>query len=318
MDDRDYSAEADGIETAVAREHARWRDRLADAIEAGDVEGRPPRTPGALTYAALTPAGEELLRRARGWQGRMRQRLGQADRLRHIQMEGVKDMERKSTIPDDGYADGGTPYTDEEMDAIDRDGGRILEGLPTPPLARDRAAETGEAVQDCFGEWHGGQDRERATRRRPEAGLDFERLVRRVVAESADVRTKRDVERAERERSSARRTIRADESEGARREREMDELRQQYDAPAWEGERHIAPTIAGRHEDAMEDFFDFMRHGSNLGAVALAAFTEDREEALLDLADDVASGSPQAKAWFSTLADKLRALMSIEKELRGR
>ncbi len=132
---------------------------------------------------------------------------------------------RTSTIPDEGYADGGTPYTDEEMDIIDAEEaagkgrmapGAPLEDLPTPPLARDRAAETGEDVQDCFGGWHGGSHEGRPPGGRPKAGLDFERLVRRVVAE---------------------------ESEGARRERQIHELEQQYGTPAHESDNRRMPSV---------------------------------------------------------------------------
>lgn len=42
---------------------------------------------------------------------------------------------RLTTIADDGYADGGAPYTD-------------IEGNPTPPPAGDMADESGERVQD--------------------------------------------------------------------------------------------------------------------------------------------------------------------------
>ena len=45
------------------------------------------------------------------------------DLLRHLQVESDKAIKEQDdvkldAIPDDGYADGGEPYTDEELDII--------------------------------------------------------------------------------------------------------------------------------------------------------------------------------------------------------
>lgn len=213
---------------------------------------------------------------------------------------------RTSTIPDEGYADGGTPYTDEEMDIIDAEEaagkgrmapGAPLEGLPTPPLARDRAAETGEDVQDCFGGWHGGSHEGRPPGGRPKAGLDFERLVRRVVAE---------------------------ESEGARRERQIHELEQQYGTPAHESDNRRMPSVrdAVMAQKAAADVLnDMLGEPSAFGRVMDAAYEQngvyENDRNILQMSKAIAAGDPKAREWFSRLADALETYDATHKMLNA-
>ena len=88
----DPKHDADAIESSVAAERAEWVRRLADAVASGDVEELAPAMEGVSSYRAATPAGEELLARARRWQGRMRQRLGQAGRLRWMRRMEEKNL----------------------------------------------------------------------------------------------------------------------------------------------------------------------------------------------------------------------------------
>jgi len=188
-----------------------------------------------------------------------------------------------SIIPDDGYADGGEPYTDEEMD--------IIEGAPTPPLARDRADESGERVRDCFGEWH-----EPHGAGRPKAGLDYGGLVRRIVAE---------------------------ESEGARRERETHELRQQYESPAWKGDnRRPKPgqqdmeTVRRLDKakwDAYHEMTNMFDDGTAFGAVMYYAHEQsgamENDHNILQVSKAIASGRADAREWFSRLAEATEAFL---------
>lgn len=184
------------------------------------------------------------------------------------------------------------------MDIIDQDEADdvILEGLPTPPLARDRATETGEKVQDCFGQWHAPFGPGRT------GGLDFEQLVRRIVAE---------------------------ESEGARRERELHELEQQYDTPAYEGDnrkprpgQQNAETVRRLDEvesEAYSAMVKLLQDGTPFGAVMDAASQVgdmDNESGMLQVAKAIAAGDADAREWFSRLADALETYLDAQRALR--
>jgi len=167
------------------------------------------------------------------------------------------------TIPDDGYADGGEPYTDEEMD--------IIEGTPTPPMASDMADKYGEAVQDCFGTWHAPHGKKGAVSR--------QRM--------------------------------AEESEGARREREIHELQQQYESPSYNKpmpsyDAKADAEFQDRTNDAIKTIYDILKE-NRLGSVMEMAWndatTANAYRRISQFCQAIGGNLSQAdKKWFLDLA----------------
>jgi len=177
-------------------------------------------------------------------------------------------------------------HRDDEISKGRMTPGAPLEGLPTPPLARDMANHTGERVRDCFGDWHTPE----STR---ESRMNFEKLVKQVVAES----------------------------EGAKREREQHELQQQYDSPAWEGDnRRPKPgqqdTDTVRRLDeakwaAFREMTKLLDGSGTFAKVMNSAYKcdMDNESNILWMSKSIAANDPAARDWFSRLADVTQAFI---------
>lgn len=124
--------------------------------------------------------------------------------------------------------------------------------------------------------------------------------------------------------------ILAEESDGARRERETHELQQQFDTPAWGGDnRKPKPgqqdTKIIRELDEMETktlramtaIFD---DGSPFGAVMDAAHDQsgamENDHNILQVSKAIASGKAEAREWFSRLAIAMETYLDAKRAMR--
>jgi len=120
----------------------------------------------------------------------------------------------------------------------------------------------------------------------------------------------------------ANRIIIAAESEGAKREREIDELNRQFFDPAYEGDnRRVTPykDALAAEDKAYKALLSILRDGTSYGRVMDAAHEDsgamENDQNILAVSQAIASGKAQAREWFSRLADAMGAVISAKRAL---
>ena len=109
---------------------------------------------------------------------------------------------------------------------------------------------------------------------------------------------------------------------GGAREREIDELNRHFSEPAYEGDnRRRAPykDALAAEDRAYDLLFSILGDNTPFGRVMNAAQEDsgamENDQNILTVSQAIASGKPEAKEWFSRLADAMEATLSAKKAL---